>query len=260
MKIGNIDKGNAFDFGKTSAEYAKFRDIYPKEMYDKLYSLGVGHSGKTWLDIGTGTGVLPLNMYQYGADITGIDISEEQIAQAKILAEEKNADNIKFIASPAEENSFTDNSFDCITAAQCFWYLDRERIIKEIKRIIKPGGIFVKIYMSYTLDDEIAAKSHMLVKKINRSWTPGASGSRDMYNHPFENGNLDIFDCMIPFTRETWHGRMCACRGTMASMDEETFCRWNKEHIKLLSKYPEKFKIKHKIYIASYRIDKTAAT
>ena len=42
MKIENIDNGNDFDFGKTSAEYAKYRDIYPKELYDKLYEIGIG--------------------------------------------------------------------------------------------------------------------------------------------------------------------------------------------------------------------------
>jgi hypothetical protein len=30
MIIENIDKGKAFDWGKTSADYAKFRDIYPQ--------------------------------------------------------------------------------------------------------------------------------------------------------------------------------------------------------------------------------------
>lgn len=256
MKLKNIDNGNAFDFGKTSAEYAKYRDIYPKELYDKLYEMGIGHKSCSWLDIGTGTGVLPLNMYAYGADIKAIDISENQIAAAKILATEKGADNIEFTVSSAEETPFENNTFDCITAAQCFWYFDRGKIIKEIKRLLKPNGVFVKIYMSYTLDDEIAKKSHELVKKINTSWTPGASGSKDMYNHPFENGQLDAFECQIPFTHDTWHGRMLACRGTKASMDSETLEKWNKEHIKMLEDYPEDFTVKHKVYIAAYEVNK----
>lgn len=193
-------------------------------------------------------------MFSYGADIKAIDISESQITVAKLLASEKGADNIDFSVSPAEETPFENNSFDCITAAQCFWYFDRERIIQEIKRLLKPNGIFVKIYMSYNLDDEIARNSHELVKKINTSWTPGASGSKDMYNHPFENGQLDIFECKLPFTRESWHGRMLACRGTKASMDNETLNKWEKEHLKLLSQYPEEFEINHKIYISSYVI------
>lgn len=107
--------------------------------------------------------------------------------------------------------------------------------------------VFVKSYMSYTLDDELAKRSHMLVKKMSRNWTPGASGSRDMYKHPFENGKLDIFECQIPFTRESWHGRMCACRGTMASMYEKTLAKWDNKHRKMLLDYPEEFTVKHKV-------------
>ena len=37
MDITNekIDDGKAFDWGRVSAEYVKYRDIYPKEFYDK---------------------------------------------------------------------------------------------------------------------------------------------------------------------------------------------------------------------------------
>ena len=70
--------------------------------------------------IGTGTGVIPFNLFEYGADIKAIDISENQILVAKEIANERNIKNIEFIVSGAEKTHFADNSFDCITAAQCF--------------------------------------------------------------------------------------------------------------------------------------------
>jgi len=255
LKFNNIDNGNEFDFGKTSVEYAKFRNIYPKELYEKLYKLGVGVENSSWLDIGTGTGVLPFNLCKHNADITGVDISDSQVEVAKKLAVEKGVTNVKFLVSPAETLPFPDNSFDSVTAAQCFWYFDRESVIKEIKRVLNPGGVFAKIYMSYTLTDEIANKSHNLVKEINKNWTPGASGSKDIYDHPFPSGNVETFECKIPFTRESWHGRMLACRGTMASMDEDTLKMWNEAHLNMLSEYPDSFEINHKVYIAWYIID-----
>ena len=36
-----IDGGKAFDFGRTSEDYAKFRDIYPQEFYDKIVERGL---------------------------------------------------------------------------------------------------------------------------------------------------------------------------------------------------------------------------
>lgn len=42
MERITIDNGRKFDFGKTSEEYVKYQDIYPDEILDKLYELGVG--------------------------------------------------------------------------------------------------------------------------------------------------------------------------------------------------------------------------
>ena len=88
MIIKDIDKGKAFDWGKTSKDYAKYRDIYPQEFYDYILNLGLCKDGQKVLDIGTGTGVLPRNMYKYGATWVGTDIAENQIEQAKVLATE----------------------------------------------------------------------------------------------------------------------------------------------------------------------------
>ena len=33
IKDERIDAGKAFDWGRTSKEYAKYRDIYPEEFY-----------------------------------------------------------------------------------------------------------------------------------------------------------------------------------------------------------------------------------
>ena len=220
-----------------------------------MRELGVAADGTVWLDIGTGTGVLPKNLYNEKAKITAVDISAEQISFAKKEAE-KNGWNIDYIVSPAEETGLSDNSFDVITAAQCFWYFDREKMQSEIKRMLKTGGKFIKVYLTYTLDDKIAEKSHNLVKRMNKNWTPGASGSKDMFDDLFEGRKTETFYCDIPFTRETWHGRMCACRGTLASMDEKTFSEWENKHLEFLGKCPGEFTIKHKVYITYFEIKK----
>ena len=67
------------------------------------------------LDIGTGTGVIPRNMYRYGAKWTGTDISENQIKMANQLSEGMNID---YYVRPAEKLNFPDDSFDVITACQ----------------------------------------------------------------------------------------------------------------------------------------------
>ena len=63
-------------------------DIYPDLFYQKVADRGLCVKGQKVLDLGTGTGVLPRNMYKFGAEWTGTDISPEQIEQAKKLSEE----------------------------------------------------------------------------------------------------------------------------------------------------------------------------
>ena len=100
-----IDGGKPFDWGRTSADYAKYRDIYPEEFYQRIVALGLCTQGQDVLDVGTGTGVLPRNMYTYGAKWTATDISPEQIAQAKRLSQEAGM-NISYYAAPAEKLGF----------------------------------------------------------------------------------------------------------------------------------------------------------
>lgn len=119
----NIDGGKSFDWGKVSKDYAKFRDIYPQKFYDEIVNRKLCINGQTVLDVGTGTGVLPRNMYRYGAKWTGTDISANQIEQARILS--KNMD-IQYYTQSTENIDFPDNSFDVITACQCFWYFNHE--------------------------------------------------------------------------------------------------------------------------------------
>lgn len=128
MKNKNIDHGREFDWSHASKYYAKYRDIYPDEFYKKIVDRGLCISGQKALDLGTGTGVLPRNMYQYGADWTGTDISENQISEAVKMAGESGM-NIRFFAAPSEKTELPDNAFDVITACQCFFYFDKVKVL-----------------------------------------------------------------------------------------------------------------------------------
>ena len=52
----NIDSGRAFDWGRTSENYARFRDVYPQEFYDKIVGRNLCVKGQQVLDLGTGAG------------------------------------------------------------------------------------------------------------------------------------------------------------------------------------------------------------
>ncbi|MBQ8296612.1 MAG: SAM-dependent methyltransferase, partial [Ruminococcus sp.] len=50
----------------------------------------------------------------------------------------------------------------------------------------------------------------------------------------------------VPFTRESWNGRMKACSGVGASLLPEEIAAWEQEHLRLLHDIaPEEFEILH---------------
>lgn len=262
MTIKDIDKGKAFDWGKTSGDYAKYRDIYPQEFYDYILQLGLCRDGQKVLDIGTGTGVLPRNMYRYGAIWTGSDIAENQIEQAKRLAKEAGM-NIDFFASEAEAVSFPSETFDVLTACQCIWYLNHEITSVNFADMLKKGGKFLILYMGWLpFEDETAAQSEKLILKYNPGWT-GCNDTvhpvlvPDEYLTRFHLTSRKEFRVDVPFTRESWHGRMRACRGVGASLTPEELAFWDAEHRKmLLENTQESFTIKHYVSVAELTVKK----
>ena len=251
IRDDRIDSGKAFDWGKTSKEYARYRDIYPEEFYKRIVDRGLCIEGQRVLDLGTGTGVLPRNMYKYGADWTGTDISPEQIEQAKLLAAASNM-KIDFLAVPTEQIEFEKGSFDVITACQCFWYVDHERVMPKLAELLKNAGKLLILYMAWLpFEDRIAGSSEELVLKYSPKWS-GAGETRHPIRIPdiayefFELENHEEYDLMVPFTKESWHGRMRACRGVGASLSEEELAGWDKEHRELLERIaPEQFEVLH---------------
>lgn len=246
-----IDNGAAFDWGKASGDYARYRDIYPQEFYDHLLKKGLCTAGQRVLDIGTGTGVLPRNLYPYGAVFTGLDASPQQIGQARRLALAGGMD-IDFVCLPAEEAPFPPASFDVVTACQCFVYFDHAVLAPRVAELLKPGGRFAVLYMAWLPEeDAIARRSEELMLRYSPQWTGGGETRHPIavppvYDAFFAVESSDVFDLRVPFTRETWNGRIKACRAVGASLPPEQAARFEQEHKAMLEEIaPQAFAVLH---------------
>ena len=262
LTLPHIDHGKEFDWWLSSKDYARYRDIYPDEYYGTITGLGLCLQGQAILDLGTGTGVLPRNMYKYGARWTGTDISGNQIDEAKRLAAESNMD-IDFFAAPAENTGLPDDIYDVVTAAQCFQYFDKAKVLPEIARMLRPNGRFLTLFMAWLPHESgIAAKSEELVLKYNPAWNSNGM-ERDALAEPewsrehFTCMNLITYAVPVKFTPDSWHGRILACRGIGASsLSKEQIAEWSKEHIAYMDTLPESFDIPHWVSIMDFMVKK----
>ena len=257
MINNKIDHGKEFDWGLASKDYAKYRDIYPDLFYQKIIDLGLCTKGQRVLDLGTGTGVLPRNLYRYGASFVGADLSENQIAEAKKLSVGMEID---YVVSSAEKLDFPENSFDVVTACQCFLYFDQSVVIPKIYELLKDNGHFCILFMAWLPDEsEIARHSEELVLKYNPSWT-GAHMKRYPLTTPqstvryFDVKDAITYDVPVTFTRESWNGRIKACRGIGASMlSADEIAAFEAEHLQYLSTVTEPFDILHYVTVLNLR-------
>ncbi len=258
MQLDSIDNGKAFDFGNVSDAYAQYRDIYPKSMYDKLTAFGIGKNGQQILDLGSGTAILPMNLYHTGAVFTATDISDNQIRFGQQLARQKGM-SIRFRVCPAENTGFDDSQFDVVTAVQCFHYFDSEKAAREIHRILKPHGLFCKIFMDWLpYEDKKIMEMEQLVLQYNPQWSGG--GFRQFaYTFPqwaenrFAISTIHSYDTLLSFTKEQWIGRIKSCRGIGASLSPEKTAAFENEYRHLLANDTEPLQLLHQIHIEIYR-------
>ena len=94
---------------------------------------------------------------------------------------------------------------------------------------LKPGGHFLITIMDWLpFESEIAMKSEKLILKYNPAWS-GCGRKRSTPSVPkcaeglFDAKNIIAYATDIPFTSESWNGRIKACRGIEASLTEKGY-------------------------------------
>lgn len=150
----------------TDEVKAMFDDIAPS--YDRLNHIMSMDIDKIWrkrvvrivrrrgakriLDMATGTGDLAIAMAEriHGSTILGADLSPEMLAVAKQKIERQGLDErITLEECNAEQISLTDESVDAVTVAFGVRnFQHRETALKEIFRVIRPGGHLIVLEFS----------------------------------------------------------------------------------------------------------------
>lgn len=255
LKLRKIDNNREFDWGKTTDDYSVYRTEYRKSLFEVLTALGVGLPGQRILDLGTGTGALARGFARRGAKVTAVDISASQIAAAEKLGKQEHLE-IKFLTQAVEDISFGNSSFEAVTAAQAWIYFDTTIVIPKILRILIDDGYLALTHVQWLPGkDKIARETEALILKYNPDWTGGGykGNIRPTLNSVKDDFDLKTFHLMnepIEFTRQSWRGRIRACRGVGATLPTVELTRFDAELEQLLEQIaPEEFTILHQMSV-----------
>jgi phosphatidylethanolamine/phosphatidyl-N-methylethanolamine N-methyltransferase len=94
------------------------------------------------LEVGVGTGK-NFPYHPAGVEVTGVDLSDRMLARARQKAE-KLGYSIQLHEMDAQQLDFPDDSFDAAAATFVFCSVpDPERGLREMARVVKPGGRIV---------------------------------------------------------------------------------------------------------------------
>jgi SAM-dependent methyltransferase len=170
---------------RSIGEFNSFQDLFG--LFDP--------AGLDVLDYGCGRGYITLRLAQAGAKhVTALDLSALEVGHAEERINEAGlADRVTFVVGDAHQTPFPDGSFDLVVGAAILHHLDFERALRELHRLLRPGGEAVFI--------EPLALNPLL--RLGRALSPGA---RTADEHPLtpEDWNLcaELFERFSHTERE----------------------------------------------------------
>lgn len=116
------------------------------------------------LDVGCGGGLLSEPFAALGCRVTGVDRSIPTLGAARLHAEKSRLD-IQYQEASAESLPFDAEAFDVVICCDVLEHVDDlDKVIGEISRVLKPGGVFFFDTINRTF------RSKLVAIKLAQDW------------------------------------------------------------------------------------------
>jgi SAM-dependent methyltransferase len=173
------NRARADAFGSAAAEYDRFRPTYPVELIDDLVQLG----GTDVLDIGCGTGIASRLLSARGLAVIGV---EPDARMAEVAQAQGNTVEVATIESWDDAG----RTFDLVTAAQSWHWMDPAVAVPKVARVLRPGGWVALFWNHDTLrqpaEDRIDEVYRRVAPELNAYIFRGGMSHKDQpYPTPF---------------------------------------------------------------------------
>jgi SAM-dependent methyltransferase len=207
-------------FSNHASQYAAFRPVYPKSLYDFILSHTRGRD-VAW-DCACGNGQVARDLAPHFKIVEATDISQKQLDNAHKAA------NIRYSIAPAEHTSFPDKTFDLITVGQSMHWFKIPEFFAEAKRVAKPGAILA--YWGYALfrinPDVDRIVDEFYVNVVGPYWDPERKLIDQHYStieFPFERIPAPEFDFAFEWTVKELRGYIATWSAVQKFIGERGF-------------------------------------
>jgi ubiquinone/menaquinone biosynthesis C-methylase UbiE len=134
----------AASFDRAAEVYERARPEYPSDAVDWL----VPADAKTVLDLGAGTGKLTRALAARGLEVFAVDPSPRMLDQLRT-----SIPGAIISVGTAEDIPLADGSVDAVLVAQAWHWVDQDRALPSVARVLRPGGT---LGLVWNLRDESA--------------------------------------------------------------------------------------------------------
>lgn len=161
-RLTHTQRARAESFGQVAAAYDRYRPAYPARLVDDLLAAGP----RRVLDLGCGTGKASRLFAERGVDVLGVEFDPA-------MAEVARGHGLRVEVGRFEDWDDAGRSFDLITSAQAWHWIDPELAAPKAARLLSPGGELA-IFWNF---DELAAPEHEIVLSVYRELAPELVGA-----------------------------------------------------------------------------------
>lgn len=131
-------------FSKQAAGYTSVK-AHAEALHTIIEMSGVTENDNV-IDVACGSGIVSCAFAKYAHHVTGIDITEEMLEQARKLQVENLLTNIEWVAGDVEPLKFDNNQFSIVFSRFSFHhFLEYEKVFEEMIRVCKPGGVVMVV-------------------------------------------------------------------------------------------------------------------
>lgn len=134
LRVLTINKQTESLFSDKAEDYAKYRPTYPERAIDIVMDGMIRREAFRAVDIGAGTGISSVLLAERGAEVIAVEPNPSMISLGETHP------NLRYLQAPAEDIPLEDSSADLVSCFQSFQWFDVKKSLREIKRILKPGG------------------------------------------------------------------------------------------------------------------------
>ena len=138
-QTNTVTMPHVFDINKRDKLWGK--DRRSRQPIDQLMNLLSPAPGDHWVDVGAGNGYVTIPLLQTGCRVTALDMEEVMIFDLISRTPERLLSGLKTGIGEVPPIPLSDNEADALVMVNTLHEVqDRHYLVKEIQRVVKPGG------------------------------------------------------------------------------------------------------------------------